>query len=622
MIVTGQTDGDAVSRRLDRSAVVVDSLTELADCLSSTRPAAVVVCPGASDVPTAVATVREHRPDVPVLAPLSAERADLFGEATTTVPDPATPAALATATETIATTPAGLDASRTLDALNHLQATVAELLDAEDVDAVAAAAVTAAREVFELPAAGVHLLNDEGTALDPVAYSEGAAALFDGEPPSYGPDSEAWAVYRTGESLILGDTARADIESMPSRSALVLPLGEHGLFVCSSPTPREFTEVDEYVANVLARATTAALDVIAGRDRLDRREAELARERDRLSGLFQTAPIPAASVRITEDDEPIAEDVNPAFEETFGYDAADIVGENIDEYIVPDGEQDDVVGYNERIAGDESREVEVKRETTDGLRDFRLSVSPIASDVTYAFYVDVTERKQRQQRLQVLSRVLRHDIRNQMNVIEGNAGLLAERVEDPELSERAAGIRRSASKLTSLSRKTRRVERLVAREVLSAETDLVRLVSHQLSVVRDETDAVITANLPETAVVRGGDALAVVVEELLDNALEYNDADRTRIEVDVTTASDYVTVTVWDNGSGLPDEERALLRGEREQTQLEHASGIGLWMVKWVVETVGGRLVFGTAEAGTEIGFTVPRYRSADDERSVSRTGR
>jgi len=621
VVVTGEADVDAVSRRLDREVVVVDTLDDLADRLSSTRPAAVVVCPGSIDAPTAVATVREHRPEVPVLAPLSEERADLFGEATATVPDPATPEALATATERVATTPPGLDASRTLHALDRLQTTVAELLDAEDVGDVAEAAVTAAREVFELPAAGVHLVNDDGTALEPVAYSEDAAAMFDGEPPSYGPDSEAWAVYRTGESLILDDTATADIEETPSRSALVLPLGDHGLFICSSPTPREFTEVDEYVANVLARATTAAFDLIAGRERIDRREAELARERDRLSGLFQTAPIPVASIRITEDDEPIAEDANPAFEEKFGYDAADIVGENIDEYIVPEQEQEDVVTHNERIAAGESIEVEVKRETADGLRDFHLSVSPIASDVTYAFYVDITERKQRQQRLQVLSRVLRHDIRNQMNVIEGNAGLLAERVEDPELVERVDGIRRSASELTSLSRKTRRVERLVAREVLSAETDLVRMVSHQLSAVRDETDAVVASNLPETAVVRGGDALAVVVEELLDNAVEYNDADRTRIEVDVTTATDYVTVTVWDNGSGLPEEERALLRGEREQTQLEHASGIGLWMVKWVIETVGGRLVFDTTEDGTQIEFSVPRYRP-DDDRPISRTGR
>ncbi len=152
----------------------------------------------------------------------------------------------------------------------------------------------------------------------------------------------------------------------------------------------------------------------------------------------------------------------------------------------------------------------------------------------------------------------------------------------------------------------------------------MRLVAHQLSAVRDETDAVVTANMPETAVVRGGDALAVVVEELLDNALEYNDAERTRIEVDVSRTADYVTVTVRDNGSGLPQEERPLLRGDREQTQLEHASGIGLWMVKWVVGTVGGRLVLGTAEEGTEIGFRVPLSRPDGDghDRPVSRTVR
>jgi len=612
-----------LGERLDRSVVATASLDRLVTFLEERRPAAVVVTPDGPDGTTAVAVVRDHRPDVPILAPLPDDQRSLFGARTSPLPESPTARSVADWLQSSGAVSGAADRIEPADGtrrLDRLQTTVERLLSADDVETVGDVAVTAALEVFDLPAAGVHLLNDDGSALEPITYTDGAADLFDGEPPTYEPGTQAWSVYETGDPLVLENTAEADIDETPTRSALVLPLSDHGLFVCSSSTAREFSDADESVANVLAAATAAALDLLAQADRVDRREVELRRERERLAGLFRTAPIPVTSVRITDDLGAVVEDVNPAFESTFGYDASEIVGENLDDYIIPERDLGDVEALNRRVDAGQPFATEVKRETADGLRDFHLSVSAIANDLTYAFYVDITERKQRQQRLQVLSRVLRHDIRNQMNVIEGNAGLLAEGIDDPDLAERAAGIRRSAAQLTSLSRKTRRVERLVAQEMLNAETDLVRIVSRQLSSFRDHSDAIVTADLPETAMVQGGDALAVVVEELLDNAAEHNDADRTRIGVEVTTATDYATVSVWDNGSGLPSEEQSVLRGESEPTQLEHTSGIGLWMVKWVVETVGGRLVLGAAGEGTEIGVRIPRHRS-DDESVVRRDG-
>lgn len=59
-----------------------------------------------------------------------------------------------------------------------------------------------------------------------------------------------------------------------------------------------------------------------------------------------------------------------------------------------------------------------------------------------------------------------------------------------------------------------------------------------------------------------------------------------------------MTITVLDNGPGIPEREQALIMGEREITQLNHATGIGLWVVKWVVESYGGELTFDESEDG------------------------
>jgi signal transduction histidine kinase len=76
--------------------------------------------------------------------------------------------------------------------------------------------------------------------------------------------------------------------------------------------------------------------------------------------------------------------------------------------------------------------------------------------------------------------------------------------------------------------------------------------------------------------------LDIAIENLVENAVEHNDATRPRVSVEVTNG-DRPTLVVSDNGPGIPEQEIAALEGERE-TSLEHGSGIGLWLVKWIVD--------------------------------------
>lgn len=74
---------------------------------------------------------------------------------------------------------------------------------------------------------------------------------------------------------------------------------------------------------------------------------------------------------------------------------------------------------------------------------------------------DVTERKNREQRLSVLTRVLRHNLRNDMNLVNGHASTLAEQLEG-DAAERAAEIESVAIDLVELSEKARNVEEMLA----------------------------------------------------------------------------------------------------------------------------------------------------------------
>jgi len=216
---------------------------------------------------------------------------------------------------------------------------------------------------------------------------------------------------------------------------------------------------------------------------------------------------------------------------------------------------------------------------------------------------DVTERRTRLQRLGVLNRVLRHNLRNEMNVIYGRADRLARGEGDPERA--AADIREKASELTSLADKARQIDG--ALDANDAEpADLVRVVSIECDRLRDAYPAVdLRVRTPDDELLV--DAVAgAVVGNLLENAVEHNTASEPWVELAVTADDRTAEITVTDNGPGIPPGELAALEGDIE-TQLDHASGLGLWLVNWGVDAVGGSLSFEDRDPlGTRATVTLP----------------
>jgi signal transduction histidine kinase len=225
---------------------------------------------------------------------------------------------------------------------------------------------------------------------------------------------------------------------------------------------------------------------------------------------------------------------------------------------------------------------------------------------------DVTERRQREQRLDVLNRALRHDLRNEANVILGYAELGMKNNPDAEWVQE---IQDHVAGMIDLSTKARQIEQAIGNGDVSPRP--VEMVSTVESAVEDidadRPDVEIDTDLPDTANARAIEFVGAAITNALENAIEHNDNPDPLVEVSVAlqTTDEDVLVEISDNGPGIhPDEREVLLRGR--ETQLEHVSGLGLWIINWIVTESGGEVRFAENDPrGSIITIRLPR---ADEE--------
>ena len=213
---------------------------------------------------------------------------------------------------------------------------------------------------------------------------------------------------------------------------------------------------------------------------------------------------------------------------------------------------------------------------------------------------DVTERALYEQRLQVLNRVLRHNLRNEMNVVYGYADLLD--LDSPTDQDLADRIKDKAMDIVEMGDKARRITEFI--EHSRADPPCVR-VRAVLGRTAAETTAEFPAVTFETDLAVGDDRycnpyLGSVVEALLENAAEHNPADAPRVWLDARIDGDHLVVAVADDGPGIGEQERSVIESAAE-TDLIHGSGLGLWLAYWGVQTLGGTIEFSDRNGGGSV---------------------
>jgi len=210
--------------------------------------------------------------------------------------------------------------------------------------------------------------------------------------------------------------------------------------------------------------------------------------------------------------------------------------------------------------------------------------------VITGFTWDLTERKRRERQLAVLGRILRHNLRNALTVIEGQADLLASGSADSPQDAREM-IGDHADALLSLADKERAIAKLLQGTTEQGSRDLnVIAETVRAELLAQYPEATIDLSAPKSAPASVCLGFEEAIRELLENAIVHSESDDPQVTVTIRTGEESVDLEVVDTGPGFPEIEQRVLRGEAAESPLYHSAGIGLFLVRQLVHASNGRL--------------------------------
>ncbi|POG54848.1 histidine kinase N-terminal 7TM domain-containing protein [Haloferax marisrubri] len=210
---------------------------------------------------------------------------------------------------------------------------------------------------------------------------------------------------------------------------------------------------------------------------------------------------------------------------------------------------------------------------------------------------DVTPRKHyelalesRNDELEVLNRIVRHDIRNDMQLVTAYIDIVLdhEPLSDEARAQLETALRRALNTvdltdvLGQLMRATNDDERRRALDV----GDVLR---ESVEDVREGyPNAAFTVGGLPSATVFANDLLDSVFVNVLKNAVVHSDRDRPAIVVSGTADDEGVTVRIADDGPGISDEQKSVVFGKGAKGLESPGTGTGLYLVETIVSNFGG----------------------------------
>lgn len=297
-------------------------------------------------------------------------------------------------------------------------------------------------------------------------------------------------------------------------------------------------------------------------------------------------------------------DCNEAFLNILGYDNLDeIKGKSYKEFTPDDyHEIEDKIIKNETLIKGYSREYEKEYVNKNGekvyvkIRGWLRKDSDGKPIGMWVLVRDITETKKAEERGEFLHSLLRHDLKNKINVIKGYHVLLEDMVDEEgqEILDKLEKVIHSSQRLIEMVRKLAKLEKVESLEEVYLNTYLVDAVYSNRDLA-EEKGFTIDMEV-DTFKVKGGPLLVELFSNIISNAIEHSGGNKLKIKS--IEDDDTVKVRIEDNGRGIEDEYKEKILEKGYIGPDSSGTGLGLYLCKKIVDTYRGKMEIKDSDVG------------------------
>ncbi|NMB70262.1 PAS domain S-box protein [candidate division WWE3 bacterium] len=237
---------------------------------------------------------------------------------------------------------------------------------------------------------------------------------------------------------------------------------------------------------------------------------------------------------------------------------------------------------------------------------------------------DVTEEKVLARSKDEFFSIASHELRTPITAIRGNIELITkyytDKVNDPSFRQMLDDMKESSIRLIHLVNEFLNTSRLEQGKIVFNVTDfnlqeVIETVVNDLEVsaknkgvsLQNDTNA----DLPK--VKADSEKTKEVLINLVGNAIAYT--DKGSISITAAQEDKFIKVSVKDSGKGIPEQNQQLLFRKFQQANtniyardISNSTGLGLYISKLLVESMGGKIYLESSEVGkgSTFVFTLP----------------
>lgn len=341
-------------------------------------------------------------------------------------------------------------------------------------------------------------------------------------------------------------------------------------------------------------------------------EEELRKQKTYFQALFESSPEAIVSL----DEKHRILDVNPAFEELFGYTVDEIKGKNLDDFVLPEEEKRIGKQFTLRVMNGEIIKAEGKRKRKDGsLVYVSILGAPIFIEGKqvgiFTIYRDISARKKAEQEKEFYHSLLRHDVANKIAVIQGNLELLEETPLTEEQKALVKGALKAAYSSSDLITNIRKLREAGTQKSLRY-MDLHEILSKVIHDFEEEAKkkGIKIEYAPIEGIIKADSLVENVFSNIIQNAIIHSNCKTITISGEEIEKGGkiFYKISIEDDGEGIPPEIKEKIFDPRVKRKGSPGSGLGLYLVKKLVEGYGGYIEVRAAnKQGTIFDIYLPK---------------